>query len=182
MITGTIKIPKDRIPVLIGTRGGTKKRIEKIGKSKLEVDSDSGIVQIFQYEDAVLSMLTANVVRAIGRGFNPEKAEMLYDPDMQLVIISLRDFAKPGSRRIEEIKGRIIGKAGKTRKIIEELSSSFISVYGDTVSVIADHVSLSYSVEAIQMIIQGKRQRTVYQYLEKKFRDIKFKKLEESFD
>ncbi len=182
MIVGTIKIPRERVPVLIGTRGSTKKRIEHMGKSKLEVDSDSGVVQVLQYDDPILTMLTTNVVKAIGRGFNPEKAEALYNPDMQLIVISLRDFAKPGSRRMEDIKGRIIGRAGKTRRIIEELSSSFISVYGDTVSVIADHVSLSYSIEAVQMIIQGKRQRTVYQYLEKKFRELKFRRLEESFE
>ncbi|MCL4330293.1 MAG: RNA-processing protein [Candidatus Thermoplasmatota archaeon] len=176
-----VKIPADRIPVLLGKHGSTKRKIEKAGKIELEVDSDSGIVAIIQKSDPVSALAALNVVKAIGRGFNPEKAMILFNDEIQLVVVSLREYAKPGSHRISEIKGRLIGKNGKTRQIVEDLSGSYVSVYGDTVSIIADHISISYSLEAIQMLINGKRHRTVYSFLEKSFRDMKYKKLEESF-
>ncbi len=176
-----IKIPADRVPVLVGKNGSTKRKIERLGKVDVEVDSESGLVTVTPKTDPVAALAASNVVKAIGRGFNPEKAMQLFDEDMQLVIVSLRDYARPGSHRISEIKGRLIGRNGKTREIVEDLSGSFLSIYGDTVSVIADHISMSYSLEAIQMLINGKRHRTVYSYLEKSFRDMKYKKLEESF-
>ncbi len=177
----TVRVPKDRISVVIGRDGSTKKEIEKNGEVKLTIDSDEGEVSIDQMGDAIKSNTAKNVVQAIGRGFNPEKAMLLFEEGMQLVIISLREFAKPGSSRIAQIKARVIGTGGKTRTIIEELTGSFISVYGDTVSIIGDYLAVTYAEEAINMIINGKKHRTVYEFLERKARELRFKRIEESF-
>ncbi len=178
---GTVKIPKERIPIMIGKEGQTKKVIEALGEVKLSVDSVDGNVSVDQRGDALKATLSISAVQAIARGFNPEIAKTLFDDYMQLIVVSLREFAKPGSRRIEELKGRIIGRDGKTRKVIEDLTSTRISVYGDTVSIIGDYVSIQYSREAIGMIIAGKKHRSVYQYLEKRVKEIKFRKIEETF-
>ncbi|EQD34533.1 RNA-processing protein [mine drainage metagenome] len=105
----------------------------------------------------------------------------LFDENFQLIIIALRDFARKGSRRIDEIKGRIIGREGKTRKILEDLTDTSISVYGDTVAVIGDYVSIKYSIEAINKLLEGRKQRTVYNFLENNIKKMKMEKLEEAF-
>ena len=56
-----------------------------------------------------------------------------------------------------------------------------ISIYGDTVSIIGDYISIEYGKEAVIRLISGSKQRTVYQYLEKQIKNIKLKKLEETF-
>ena len=56
-----------------------------------------------------------------------------------------------------------------------------ISIYGDTVSIIGDYISIEYGKEAVLRLISGSKQRTVYQYLEKQVKNIKLKKLEETF-
>ena len=56
-----------------------------------------------------------------------------------------------------------------------------ISIYGDTVSIIGDYISIEYGKEAVVRLISGSKQRTVYQYLEKQIKNIKLKKLEETF-
>ncbi len=176
-----IRIPKDRLAVLIGTNGSAKRAIESLGEVLMEIDSLEGDITVIQKGDPLKANLTLSVVQAIGRGFNPQKAALLYEENFQLVVISLREFARPGSHRISEIKGRIIGTGGKTRRVIEELTTTSISVYGDTVSVIGDYVSVEYAREALMMLINGSRQRTVYTYLEKNAKNLRFRRIEETF-
>ncbi|MCL4328691.1 MAG: KH domain-containing protein [Candidatus Thermoplasmatota archaeon] len=171
----------DRIPVVLGKNGSSKKYIEEMGNVGLVVDSTTGDVSVMQKENAILAAITGDVIRAIGRGFSPERATTLYGEDMQLAVISLREFAKPGSHRIGEMKGRIIGKSGKTRKVIEDLAGAYISVYGDTVSIIGNHVSLFTATEAIRMLLNGRKHRTVYEYLEKLKREEKYRNIADSF-
>lgn len=176
-----IRIPKDRLAVLIGRNGDTKREIEVLAEVSMEIDSEDGEVTIIQKGDPLKANLSLSVVQAIGRGFNPKKAVLLFEENFLLAVISLREFARPGSHRISELKGRIIGTGGKTRRVIEELTSTSISVYGDTVSLIGDYVSVAYAREALMMLINGSRQRTVYTYLEKNAKNLRLKRIEESF-
>ena len=176
-----VRVPKERIAVIIGKDGESKKQIEAIGEVKISIESDTGDVNIFQKGDPLKANITASVIQAIGRGFSPINASLLYEENYQLIVISLRDFAKPGSHRIEQIRARLIGTGGKTRKVVEELTSTHISVYGDTVSIIGDYVAIEYAKEAINMLINGSKQRTVYTYLEKSARELRLKRIEESF-
>lgn len=178
---GNLKIPVERVPVLIGKNGSTKKRLEKLGEVRLDIDSETGEVGVLQGGDAILASVTMGVVQAIGRGFSPQKAEYLFTDTYQLIVIPLRDFAKAGSKRISQVRGRVIGRNGRTREIIEELTSTNISVYGDTVSIIGDYLSINYSKEAIMKLINGSKHKTVYRYLEKLAKDIRYKKIEETF-
>ncbi len=176
-----VKIPEERVAVLIGKKGSTKKIIERIGECNLLIDSETGIVEVQGRGDPLKSVITNSVIQAIGRGFNPEKALLLYQENFQLAVISLRDFANPGSKRISQIKARLIGTGGRTRQIVEELTTTAISIYGDTVSIIGDYVSMEFAKEAVTMLINGSKQRTVYTYLERNARDMRIRKIEESF-
>ncbi|MGC8608323.1 MAG: KH domain-containing protein [Thermoplasmata archaeon] len=177
----TLKVPRDRVKVIIGKDGEIKKKIEELGDVKLDIDINEAEVRIDQNGDPLKANIAKTVIQAISRGFNPQKAVLLFDDGMQFIMISLRDFARPGSNRIKEMRSRIIGTGGKTRTIIEELTGSYVSVYGDTVSIIGDYLSVTYSEEAINMIINGRKHRTVYTFLEKKARELKFRKIEETF-
>lgn len=177
----SLKIPRDRIGVLVGPKGKIKRKIEAMGEVELDIDSAGGDIEIYQVGDPLKSSRSVSVVQAIGRGFSPVKAMALFSDEEELVVIQLRDFAKPGSRRIEDIKGRIIGSKGSTRRIIEELTSTHLSVYGDTVSIIGDYLSLETSIKAVNMLINGSRHRTVYTFLEKNARQLRLQRIEESF-
>lgn len=177
----TLKVPRERIGAIIGKGGETKRRLEDLGLSDLRIESSTGEVTVIQRNDPIRSRQVVSVIQAISRGFSPERAISLLNDDFFLHVISLKDYAKPGSRRMNEIRARIIGSSGKTRRIIEDLTDTYISVYGDTVSIIGDYVSLEYSVRAVSMILGGRKHRTVYQYLEKSSRELKFRKIEEGF-
>lgn len=176
-----VRVPRDRVAVIIGKDGESKKQIEALGEVRISIESETGDVTITQKGDPLRANITTNVIQAIGRGFSPPNASLLFEENYQLSVISLRDFAKPSSHRIEQIRARLIGTGGKTRRVMEELTSTHISVYGDTVSIIGDYVAMEYSREAINMLINGSKQRTVYTYLEKSARELRLRRIEETF-
>ena len=175
----SISIPKDRIGVLIGQNGCTKRAIEGKFNVVIDVDSESGLITVTQKnkESNPLAFLRAKeVIMAIGRGFSPEKAFSLFDEDTVLEVINLRDALGKSEKDIARIKSRIIGEGGKTRKIIEECTGTSICVYGHTVALLGDFEGLSIAREAIEMLIRGKQHSTVYKFLWAKRRGIKKKK------
>ena len=171
-MTQFVKVPKERIAVIIGPSGSTKKKIEELAKLKLEVNSDDGRVEISEEEDPILALRTSEVIKAIARGFSPEKAlELFYEDFLTLDIIDLSEAATT-PKELARLKGRIIGREGKTREIAEKLINVKISVYGKTVSVIGFPEQTTIIRTAIDMLINGVNHGTVYSFLEKKHDDL----------
>ena len=100
-----IRIPTDRIGVLIGKSGNTKKLIEKKCLVNLDVDSEGGEVMITSKEltDDIEPFKAVEIVSAIGRGFSPENAMRLLRGDNSLHIIDLREFAGKSTDQIERV-------------------------------------------------------------------------------
>jgi ribosomal RNA assembly protein len=167
-----VKVPKERIAVIIGPKKKKKKQIEEAAKLKLEINSEDGRVEIKEEEDPVSSMRAMEVIKAIARGFSPEKAMELFDEDfLTLDVIDLSE-AVSTPRELERLKGRIIGREGKTREIAERLINVKISVYGKTVSVIGFPEQTAIIRTAVDMLINGVNHGTVYSFLEKKHDDL----------
>jgi len=163
-----IRIPHDRVGVLIGPEGKVKARIEKTFKVSLLIESESGNVEIVlnkDQPDVSIIFTVANIVKAIGRGFSPDRAMLLGNEDIDLSIIDLEEHVGPTHSAQERVKGRIIGREGKSRALIEELTETQMSVYGSTVALIGNIESLPAATEAVMMLIRGKFHKTVYNYL-----------------
>jgi ribosomal RNA assembly protein len=177
-----LKIPTERVGVLVGPEGTTKKNIEKRLSVELLIDSQSGGITITLTEKATdPSMLfkAKDVVTALGRGFSPEHAfRLIRDEEAMLDVIDLRTVFGRSETDIKRIKGRIIGMNGKTRKIIEELTDTNVAVYGHTVSIIGTIEQAEAAREAIQMLVKGSMHATVYRFLHRKRRELKKKMLE----
>lgn len=172
-----LKIPRERVAVLIGQKGETKNLIEQLTKTKLIIDSSAHTVRIETSEEAgPLSIWkTKYIVTAIGRGFSPKNALALLEDEVLLEVIDLKNIFD-SEKSQARIKGRIIGEKGKTRKIIEELSEAKISVYGDTVAIVGDQMQLKIAKRAIEMLIEGASHTSVYRYLNKKKQELKQRK------
>jgi ribosomal RNA assembly protein len=170
-----VRIPINRVGVLIGTKGEVKRAIEEKCHVKLNIDSSSGDVEISPVDNGdVLSPLMAkNVVLAIGRGFSPERAFRLLEEDTMFEILDLRNDYGLNENAVRRIQGRIIGREGKARKMIEELTGVYISVYGNTVALIGKSPWFELAKEAIQMLIDGRQHSTVYKHLIRERRRIK---------
>jgi ribosomal RNA assembly protein len=166
--TTYLKIPRDRVGVLIGPKGRAKKRIETFFGVDLTIDSDSGSVEIAlkpETKDVSVIFMVQNIVRAIGRGFSPQRAEILAKEDFDLHIIDLCDYVGESRNALARVRGRIIGKNGRSRALLEELTETRISVYGDTVAIIGSVESLGVAREAVMKLIKGSFHKTVWNLL-----------------
>lgn len=171
-----LRIPKDRIAVLIGKKGEMKKQIEEETKTKIRIDSKDGDVFIAG-EDALGLFNAREVIKAISRGFNPEIANLLLKGDYIFESIELKGFAGKSKNTSIRLKGRVIGEGGKSRKTIEELTECFISVYGKTISIIGEPENVTAARKAVEDLLKGSPHGNVYKYLEKRRRMMKLKSM-----
>ena len=170
MDTQELKIPQERIAVLIGAHGTVKKRIEQRMHVRITVDSDEGDVTI-EGEDSVTVFESIAIVKAIGRGFNPEIAELLYGEAYSLDILNIPDFVGASKKHMARMKGRIIGREGRARTMIEDTTQTHISVYGKTIAIIGRFEDVPIARQALEMLLEGAPHGNVYRWLENKKRE-----------
>jgi ribosomal RNA assembly protein len=173
-----LRIPLNRIGVLIGVSGKVKATIKEKYDVNIEVDSDTGNVWISPVSDTtdLLAMFRVrDIILAIGRGFSPEKAFKLFREEVNFGIIDLRDYFGKAESDIKRVKSRIIGKKGKARRLIEELSGADICVRGPTVAIIGGQLQFRTATEAIERLIRGDQHKNVYDFLQRKRREFKIK-------
>lgn len=167
-----IKIPEERIGVLVGPGGSMKHLIEEKTKTTLEIDSETGTVSIGSAEDPLQALRVMDLVRAIGRGFSPERALPILDDEM--LMLDVLDLSKMVGTKSDmaRIKGRIIGKDGKSREIMERLSGARLSVYGKTVALLGYPEQIKIARTAVEMLLDGAPHGNVYSFLEKKHQEL----------
>ncbi|MDK2983401.1 MAG: ribosomal assembly protein [Thermococcaceae archaeon] len=171
-----VRIPKERIGVVIGKKGETKKKIEEATKTKIEIDSRTGEVFITSTEktdDPLAVWKARDIVLAIGRGFSPERAFRLLNEGEILEVVDLTDVVVGNEKNaLPRVRGRIIGRKGRTREIIEEMSGADISVYGKTVAIIGNPIQVQIAKTAVEKLAKGSPHGTVYKYLERRKKDL----------
>ena len=162
-----VRIPKRRIGVVIGKNGIVKKKIEEKLDLKIEVDEEgTAVIKSLPSADPLACWKGRDVVKAIARGFSPHKAYKLFDDSVILEVVDLEDFTGKSRNSLKRVKGRIIGKDGKTRKIIETSTGCFLSVYGRTISFIGTFEDVYDAKKAVEMLLRGAEHSTVYRFLE----------------
>ncbi len=172
-MTEHIRIPLDRVAVLVGPKGSIKEIIEEKSTSVINIDSQTGDVEIMEPKDPLKGLRAREVVHAIARGFSPEKALRLFDEDLLMFeTMDLSDIART-EKDMQRLKGRIIGQGGKTREVFESLTNSRISVYGKTVSLIGYPEQNAVARAGIDMLLKGSSHGPVYNFLEKKKSELK---------
>lgn len=163
-----IRIPRDRVGVLIGPHGRNKKRIEAAFQVNLTIDSETGNIEITPQPDQTdVSVLftVRNISHAIGRGFSPKRAMTLLNEDQEFLILDMEEYVGTSKNALNRVKGRIIGRGGKSRALLEELTECLISVYGSTVALIGSYEMLPVAREAVEMLIEGAFHKTVWNHL-----------------
>ncbi len=171
-----LRIPRERVGVLIGKKGQTKREIEERTKTKIEVDGETGEIFITSTEktdDPLAVWKARDVVMAIGRGFSPERAFRLFNEGETLEVVNLTDIIIGSDKNaLPRVRGRIIGRKGRTREIIEEMSGADVSVYGKTVAIIGNPLQVEVAKTAIEKLAKGSPHGVVYKYLERRKKDL----------
>ncbi|MEM5870279.1 MAG: hypothetical protein QXR09_03910, partial [Candidatus Aenigmatarchaeota archaeon] len=107
----SIKIPEERLKKF----RIYSKELEKLANCKIRINEEITI----EAEDPIMGMRVKDVVKAFGRGFDFEDALNLLDEEYCLETINVQDFSR-SKKRMVEIKGRVIGRQGKAKKLIEK--------------------------------------------------------------
>jgi ribosomal RNA assembly protein len=158
-----VRIPEERVSVLIGSGGETKRMIEARTNCRLSISDGEVSVE----GEPLDEWAVRDIVHAIGRGFSPDKAVTLKNDGYVFEYIELEEFAGSQKSRAR-LKGRVIGEDGRTRRHIERTSGAMISVYGKTVGFIGPYDSVSMAKEAVTMLLNGSRHQSVYKMMEKR--------------
>ena len=169
-----LKIPKERVAVLIGKKGETKKQLEDSTNSKIEIDSNEGDVFITG-KDALSLFACREVIRAIARGFNPDVAQLLLRQDYGFELIDIVDYAKTKNDELR-LKGRVIGESGKSRRLIEDFTETNICVYGKTIGIVGQLEQIPMARRAISALLAGSMHAKVYKMLEREARKLRMQK------
>jgi len=169
------RVPKDRIAVIIGAKGQTRRDLQKAaGCKQLQIDSETGEIEVYWPEageyDPVKALKLPDVIKAVGRGMAPKRAIQLLQDDWFFEIVDLRDHVGKRSNQQRRIRARIIGSEGKIRKMIEQHTGTEISIYKSTIVLVGEGLGLSNARQAIEMLASGSEHGTVIKYLEKERR------------
>ncbi|MBD3155224.1 MAG: RNA-processing protein [Candidatus Aenigmarchaeota archaeon] len=157
-----IKIPNKMKKVLFRDDKG-RKNIEKLTNTEISIEEDVKI------EGESFNVYQAkHVLKAFGRGFLIKDALSLLDDDYGLEIIDLSKFMN-SRNRIKVVKGRIIGKGGKTKELIEKYTQVKLSILGKTVSILGKWKNVDLGKEAVMMVIDGSSHTKLYKWLEQQY-------------
>lgn len=167
MYQGELKIPKERIAIMIGQKGAIKRELEKKTCTKLFIDAKENLVTI-RAEHSIDLYKAEPVIRSIGYGFNPRVAERLLDEECCLETIEIKEFAGKSRDKFVRLKSRCIGKNGKARKNIEQLTNTHIAISDSLISIIGKIEEVIIAKQAMENLLHGSKHSNVYRYIIKR--------------
>ena len=155
--------------IYVGKVKVVKKFNEQIEKTLgVSIKIDGGNV-IFSGEpyDEYASM---RVFEAIRFGFSVKKALALKDETMAFKVVHIKSHTR---RQLKDIRARLIGTKGKTRRVMADISGCEILIKENEVGIIGDAEEVGIVETAIINLIRGSKQSNMYQYLERMNRERK---------
>lgn len=131
----------------------------------INIDSDAKTVKVTS-ENSVKKHDATRVLRAIACGFDASDALKLYRSDiMYLETVDIKNYTRNKDEQYRQ-KGRIIGKDGRTKELIEELSGANVNIYKNEIGILGDLKDVKAARRAVLMFLDGSPHSSVYNYLE----------------
>lgn len=158
-----IKIPKARVAVLVGKKGETKKKIEKNTKTELKISKEGDVIIKGESIDVYVTKL---IIKAIGRGFNPNIALKLLNEKNTLEVIDIKEYIGGSEKKIKRMKGRLIGTQGRAWKMLESKTNTDVSIFGKTIAIIGEIEDVNLARRAFEKLLGGAPHGKVYKFIE----------------
>jgi ribosomal RNA assembly protein len=105
------------------------------------------------------------VIEALDFGFPFSNALEIKKEDFIFEILNIKEHTT--QKNFERIRGRIIGKDGRTLRTISTLSGCFLELSGNRLGIIGYAENIRSVEEACKLLIRGSKQQNIYAYLEK---------------
>ena len=139
-------------------------------KIKIHISVEGNYANISGNE--VSEFLAEEVVKAIDFGFDPRDALLLIKDDFSMEFINIKEHTK--RKNLKEVRSRVIGREGKAKNTIEELTGGVMVVHGNMVGLIVDSEHREQAVQGIILLIQGAKHGNVFAYLEKQNANLRY--------
>lgn len=135
-------------------------------ESKLHVKISLSPGQI-QFEGESYDEYAASLVfDAVDFGFNVKKALQLCDEETIFRRIHIKDHTR--RKNLADVRARLIGSHGKTRRVIETVSNCDVIIHDTEVGILGNVNDVDGAETAVISLIKGTKQTNVYRYLEKR--------------
>lgn len=165
MFSYELRVPKERVAVIIGEKGSIRRKIERGTSTKIQVNTAEEYVTI-SAEDNLNVHICKDIVKAIARGFNPDIALRLLNEANIFEIVDIKEYSKKSRNKLIRLRSRVIGTDGKARKMIEQMTNTDISVYGKTVGIIGNVEGVLIAKNAVARLLGGSPHSNAYREIE----------------
>ena len=105
------------------------------------------------------------VIDALNLGFPFSTAMLIKEEDFLFEVLNIKDYTR--RHDLERIKGRIIGKEGKTLKTLHQLTKCYFEIKDNNIGILGHPEYIKNAQEAVISLIKGSKQGNVYAFLEK---------------
>jgi len=144
-------------------------------KQRLKVNAAIKAKTITLSGEELNEFIAEQIVRAVDFGFNEEDSLLLLNEDYMLEFINIKQNTK--KKDLRTVRARIIGRDGRAKGTIAELTGSIIVVNANQVGIIADSEHIDSVIQGITSIIHGAKHSNVFSYLEKQ--NVNLRKLDD---
>ena len=138
-----------------------KERLEQRLKVKINIQGKKVTLEGDSFNEYEALM----ILEAMQFGFSAKKALTLMDEQIIFRKIPIKNFTR--RKNLTEVRGRIIGKEGKTKKTIENISGCDIAINENEIGIIGPAEEIEEATTAITNLIRGTKQANVYRFLER---------------
>lgn len=147
-----------------------KKAVPKIeGKLKIHINVVNGKAVIKGSE--VNEFLVGEIVRAVDFGFHVDDALLLKSEEYILKFVEISEHTR--RKNMGDVRARLIGREGKAKRNIENLTGSVLVVGQGRVGVLSHIDRVEMTIQAVVSLIQGSKHGNVFAYLEKQNANLK---------
>ena len=148
---------------------------KEIKKAKEEIEKNLNVTITFTGKKAVIEGAPLNeyeawnILDAISFGFSAKKALQLKESELSFKKINIKDFTR--RKNMYDVRARIIGKEGKVKRTIENLSDCEMIIKDNVIGIIGYAESIDIVITALTNLIRGSKVSNVYNFLERMNRD-----------
>ncbi len=146
-------------------------KIPRIIKNKDRLEEELDVIIKTRGKEVYLSgkpeeeYIAEKVIEALDFGFPFSNALEIKKEDFIFEILNIKEYSN--QKNFERIRGRIIGRKGKTLKTISNLSECYLEIKENKLGIIGYAENIRTVEEACKLLIKGSKQAHVYAYLEK---------------
>ena len=146
-------------------------KIARVIKNKDRLQEELNVIienrgkEVYISGKAEEEYIAEKVIEALDFGFPFANALEIKKEDYIFEILNIKEYTT--KKNFEVIRGRIIGRGGKTLKTISNVSECFLELAGNKLGIIGYAENIRKVEEACKILIRGTKQAHVYAYLEK---------------